>query len=67
MNEKLIRDYWFQSNRWMFPDFEVEIVDVIGGVVIFNEREPFSFGSFEKRQIDLLDVMAWLYKKINDN
>lgn len=50
----------------MFPDFEVEIVDVVGGVVIFNEREPFSFGSFEKRRVDLLDVLAWVYERIND-
>lgn len=65
MNEKLLRDFWLESGNSIYPDFEVEIQTVAGGVVIFREQQPEMLGSFEQHTVDLLDVIAWVYSKVD--
>jgi len=65
VNEKLIHDYWLGSGNNIFTDFEVEIQTVAGGVVIFKERATDIYGDFELRTVDTLDVLAWVYSKLD--
>jgi len=65
MSEKLLHDYWLESGRSIYPDFEISIQAVAGGVVIFREEEPGIHGDFEQITVDLLDVMGWIYTKVN--
>lgn len=65
MNEKLIHDYWLETVQNTYPAFEVDIQAVVGGVVIFREQEPWIFGSFEQHTVDVLDILGWVYSKIN--
>ena len=65
MNEKLIHDYWLATGNSIYPNFEVDIQAVAGGIVIFREQEPEPYGNFEQITVDLLDVMAWMYSKID--
>jgi hypothetical protein len=62
MRLKLIKDYIENTKKFIYPDFILEDIEVIGGTVQYIERS--GCGSYhESCSICMLDLMAWVYSK----
>lgn len=63
MKEEFIKDYLKENELNTYSDFDIEIVCDAGGIVIVNECEKLEYGYKEQHNLDMLDLLVWMYSK----
>jgi hypothetical protein len=64
LNERLLLDYLIDNEYNTFPDFSIKNIQSNNGSVRFNEYNVGYEYDYIEHDIELLDIMSWLYNKL---